>query len=151
MRAVIQRVSQASVTIEDTITGAIGRGLLIFLGVGRDDSLADSEWLTRRIVQLRVFEGANGRMNQSLMDFDGNALVISQFTLFGNLRKGNRPSFNRAASPERALELYEAFLRDLSTVLGKSVAAGRFGADMQIEAHNDGPVTLIIDTEERDF
>ena len=151
MRAVLQRVSNAKVTVEKTVTGKIDKGIMIFLGIGKEDNNADSEWLIRRIAQLRIFEDTNGRMNQSLMDAGGAALVISQFTLYGSLKKGNRPSFNRAALPDRALATYETFVCKLSTTLGKPVATGRFGADMQIEAHHEGPVTLIIDTKERDF
>ena len=151
MRAVLQRVSRASVIVEGDVTGQIGQGLLIFLGVGKGDNPTDSGWLIGRILKLRVFEDGEGFMNQSLTDIDGAALVVSQFTLYGSLKKGNRPSFNRAAPPDQALEIYEAFVSELSTALGKPVPTGRFGADMQIEAHNDGPVTLVIDTRERDF
>ena len=151
MRAVLQRVSRASVTVEKAIAGEIDRGLLVFLGVGKEDNDTDIDWLVRRITQLRIFEDTAGRMNQSLIDSGGTALVISQFTLYGNLKKGNRPSFNCAALPEQALATYEAFIRELSVALGKPVPTGRFGADMQIEAHHEGPVTLIIDTKERDF
>lgn len=151
MRAVLQRVSRASVTVESEITGKIDEGLLIFLGVGKDDEAADSEWLVRRVTQVRIFEDVDGAMNQSLMDIKGSALVISQFTLYGSLRKGNRPSFNRAAPPVQALAIYEKFVDDLSIVLGRTVPTGRFGTDMQIEVHHTGPVTLIVDTKERDF
>lgn len=151
MRAVLQRVSHAMVTVETEITGEINQGLLIFLGVGKEDTETDSEWLIRRIIQLRIFEDTDGRMNQSLLDVGGAALVISQFTLYGSLKKGNRPSFNRAALPDQALVIYERFVSELSNALGKSVSTGRFGADMQIEANHAGPVTLVIDTKERDF
>ena len=151
MRAVIQRVSYASVTVEGKIVGKIDRGLLIFLGVGKEDTSIDSDWLIRRVTQLRIFEDVDGLMNQSVMDVEGAALVISQFTLYASLKKGNRPSFNRAAPPDQALAIYEKLVRDLSSALGKPVATGQFGADMQIEAHHEGPVTLVIDTKERDF
>jgi D-tyrosyl-tRNA(Tyr) deacylase len=151
MRAVIQRVSRASVVVNDATMGAINAGVLIFLGVGKTDSAEDVEWLVGRITKLRIFEDEPGRMNCSLIDIDGEALVISQFTLFGSLKKGNRPSFNRAALPEQAVPLYEDFVSKLSTALGKPVPTGCFGAQMDIEAHNDGPVTLVIDTKERDF
>ena len=151
MRAVLQRVSHAMVTVETEITGEINQGLLIFLGVGKEDTETDREWLIRRIIQLRIFEDADGRMNQSLLDVGGAALVISQFTLYGSLKKGNRPSFNRAALPDQALAIYEGFVNELSNALGKPVSTGRFGADMQIEANHAGPVTLVIDTKERDF
>jgi D-tyrosyl-tRNA(Tyr) deacylase len=151
MRAVLQRVDQAAVRVDGEVIGASGRGLLIFLGVCALDSLEDVDWLASRIVKLRVFDDGAGKMNRSLLDIDGEVLVISQFTLYGSLKKGNRPSYNRAASPDVAVPLYEAFIQGLSASLGKPVASGRFGADMQIEAHNDGPVTLIVDTKERDF
>ena len=151
MRAVIQRVSYAAVTVEGKVIGEIRKGLLIFLGVGKDDADSDSEWLVRRIAQLRIFEDAEGRMNQSLADVEGAVLLISQFTLYASLKKGNRPSFNRAALPDQARSIYERFERDLSTVLGRSVQTGCFGADMQIEAHHAGPVTLVIDTKDRNF
>lgn len=151
MRAVIQRVSYASVTVEEKVVGEINWGLLVFLGIGREDEAADSDWLIRRIAQLRIFEDEAGRMNQSLLDVEGTALVISQFTLYANLRKGNRPSFNRAALPDQALPIYRKFVCDLSTALDRPVSTGRFVADMQIEAHHEGPVTLMIDTKERNF
>lgn len=137
--------------VNDATIGAINAGVLIFLGVGESDSAEDVEWLVGRIAKLRIFEDETGRMNRSLLEVGGEALVISQFTLFGRLNKGNRPSFNRAASSDLAVPLYEQFVRDLSTILGKEVPTGCFGELMQIEAHNDGPVTLVIDTKERDF
>ena len=151
MRAVIQRVSRASVVVNDTTMGEIDAGVLVFLGVGQTDSAADIKWLVGRITKLRIFEDGLGRMNYSLIDVGGEALVISQFTLFGSLRKGNRPSFNRAALPEQAVPLYEQFVHELSAALGKPVPTGCFGEQMDIEAHNDGPVTLVVDTKERDF
>ncbi|MFP4261151.1 MAG: D-aminoacyl-tRNA deacylase [Opitutales bacterium] len=151
MRAVIQRVAHASVSVDQREIGAIGRGYLIFLGIGREDSSDDIAWLVRRIIGLRIFESEPGRMDQSLLQVDGEALVISQFTLFGSLKKGNRPSFNRAAPPEQAVPLYEAFVREIEDVLGRSVATGRFGANMQIQAEHDGPVTLVVDSRNRAF
>ena len=151
MRAVIQRVSYAAVSVEGKIVGKISKGLLIFLGIGKDDADLDSEWLIRRLIQLRIFEDTDGRMNQSLMDVEGTALLISQFTLYASLKKGNRPSFNRAALPDQALSIYEKFARDLSIALDRPVPTGCFGANMQIEAHHAGPVTLVIDTKERNF
>lgn len=151
MRAVIQRVSKASVVVDGATVGAIGSGVLLFLGVGQNDSVADVDWLVSRVIKLRIWEDADGRMNRSLLDMDGEALVISQFTLFGSLKKGNRPSFNRAGHPDLAVPLYEAFVASLSEALGKPVPTGRFGAHMDIEAHHDGPVTLIVDTERKDF
>ena len=137
--------------VKDATMGAINAGVLIFLGVGDTDGAEDVEWLVGRIAKLRIFEYETGRMNRSLIDGGGEALVISQFTLFGRLNKGNRPSFNRAALPDQAVLLYEQFVRELSTTLGKEVPSGCFGENMQVEAHNDGPVTLVIDTKMRDF
>ena len=151
MRAVIQRVARASVEIGGERVGAIERGVVIFLGVGKDDTDDDIDWLVRRILKLRIFDDAEGRMNLSLEAVAGGALVISQFTLFGTLKKGNRPSFNRAAPPETAVPLYERFAKRLEDALGRSVPTGRFAEPMAVEAHNDGPVTLVVDTRERDF
>ena len=151
MRAVIQRVASASVRVEDAVVGAIGPGLLIFLGVGREDTETDADWLARRILKLRVFERENGRMDASLLDVAGEALVVSQFTLFGSLKKGNRPSFNRAALPETAVPLYEYFTAALAGGLGRPVPTGCFGEQMAVDAQNDGPVTLVVDTRDRDF
>ena len=151
MRAVIQRVSRASVVVNQQTTGSIAAGLLIFLGVGREDGAEDVAWLVGRITKLRIFEDGVGRMQRSLLDTGGEALVISQFTLYGSLKKGNRPSFNRAALPDQAVPLYEQFVAELSAALGQPVPTGCFGAHMDIEAHNDGPVTLVVDSKERDF
>ena len=151
MRAVIQRVSRASVSVDGKECGAIGAGLLVFLGIGRDDDDKDSEWLINKIPQIRIFEDDEGKMNRSVREIDGEVMVISQFTLYGNLRKGSRPSFNRAALPDVAIPCYEAFVRDLSNALGKPVASGKFGEMMKIDACNDGPVTLILDTKEKRF
>ena len=146
MRAVIQRVKSARVFSDGKETGFIGRGLLVFLGIEGIDTTEDMEWLSAKIPKLRCFEDDAGRMNRNLGDIDGEVMVISQFTLYGSLRKGSRPSFNRAAAPEHAIPLYEAFVDILSSHLGKPVPTGIFGAYMEIEAHNDGPVTLILDT-----
>lgn len=151
MRAVIQRVNGALVRVDGVLVGACDQGLLIFLGVESCDTPADVDWLAGRIAKMRIFEDADGRMQHSVVDVSGGALVISQFTLFGSLKKGSRPSFNRAADPELAVPLYESFKRALADVIGRPVASGQFGANMQIEAHNDGPVTLVIDSRERDF
>ena len=151
MRAVIQRVSKASVRVEGQVCGAIEGGLVVFLGVRRGDTEEDLAWLAAKIVKLRVFEDDAGKMNASVKDVAGGVLLISQFTLFGNIKKGTRPSFNRAAPPEEAIPLYEKAKVVLSHELGKPVACGVFGAMMDIEAHNDGPVTIILDTKERDF
>ncbi|HAV14272.1 MAG TPA: D-tyrosyl-tRNA(Tyr) deacylase [Opitutae bacterium] len=154
MRAVIQRVKCASVSVAGEVVGVMDSaagGVLIFLGIGHDDSEHDLTWLVRRIAKLRIFEDETGRMNCSLVDVHAGAMVISQFTLFGNLRKGNRPSFNRAALSELAVPLYEAFCMELSEALGQQVAQGRFGENMQIDVVNDGPVTLVVDTKARNF
>jgi len=151
MRAVIQRVSKASVQVDGQVVGAIGKGVLLFLGVGQEDGSDDIDWLIGRVTRLRIWEDADDRMNQSLLDVEGEVLVISQFTLFGNLKKGNRPSFNRAALPETAVPLYEQFVAKLSEVLQKPVPTGRFGKHMDIEAQNDGPITLVVDTKQKDF
>ena len=151
MRAVIQRVLNASVCVEHSVVGSINKGLLVFLGVSGEDTQADIEWLTSKIHSLRVFEDAEGRMNDSLESIKGEVLVISQFTLFGNLRKGSRPSFNRAAPPEFGERMYEDFLKVLSGKLEGRVASGQFGAMMYIDAHNWGPVTLFVDTQDKRF
>ncbi len=151
MRAVIQRVSEASVSIDGEIRGAIGLGLLVFLGIESEDGKDDLVWLSGKIPQIRLFPDEAGRMNRALTDIDGEILLISQFTLFGNLRKGARPSFNRAAPPEIAVPLYEEFVRAISTALGKPVVTGEFGAMMKIQALNDGPVTLFLDTKNKKF
>lgn len=151
MRAVIQRVARAEVAVDGAVIGQIDQGLLIFLGVGKEDTPADADWLVARVVKLRVFERETGRMDHSLLDISGEALVISQFTLFGSLKKGNRPSFNRAALPAHAVPLYEYFVAQLSEALGRPVPTGAFGAHMDIHAENDGPVTLVVDTQDREF
>lgn len=131
--------------------GSSGNGLLIFLGVGKTDEEDDLTWLVDRVMKLRIFEDADGKMNKSVGDLDGEAMVISQFTLFGSVKKGNRPSFNRAAPPELAVPLYERFAEALGERLGKSVPTGRFAEPMRIQADNDGPVTLILDSQAREF
>jgi D-tyrosyl-tRNA(Tyr) deacylase len=151
MRAVIQRVHSASVQVHGSTVGQIGSGLLVFLGVGKDDSEEDADWLVARIAKLRIFEAETGRMDRSIRDIQGEALVISQFTLLGSLKKGNRPSFNRAALPEQAVPLYESFVGQLSDALGREVPTGVFGEHMVIDARNDGPVTLVLDSKNREF
>jgi D-tyrosyl-tRNA(Tyr) deacylase len=151
MRAVVQRVASARVRVDGETVGEIGRGLLIFLAVGREDGAEDVAWLAQRMGKIRVFEAEAGKMSQSLKDIGGDALVISQFTLFGSLQKGNRPSFNRAAPPQEARALYAGFVAALSGALEGKVATGRFGAHMVIDAQNDGPVTLIIDSQDREL
>jgi len=131
--------------------GATGTGLLVFLGVGQDDEAAEADWIAERLVKLRVFDDAEGRMNRSIREADGEVLVISQFTLFGSLKKGNRPSYNRAAGPDLAVPLYRHFIEKLESLLGREVPSGRFGEHMVIDAVNDGPVTLIIDSRQKDF
>lgn len=151
MRAVIQRVKQAAVQVEGNPVGEIGPGLLVFLGIEKLDTLEDVRWLSAKLPRIRCFEDDAGRMNLSVEEVEGGIMVISQFTLFGSLRKGTRPSFNRAAGPEVAVPLYEAFLQNLRDLTGRPVPAGVFGAEMQVEAHNDGPVTLVLDTKNKDL
>jgi D-tyrosyl-tRNA(Tyr) deacylase len=145
MRAVLQRVSRARVTIAGQTAGSIDRGLLVLLGVAPDDTPQRAAWLADKVVGLRIFADDEGKMNRSVVEAGGGVLVVSQFTLFGDCRKGRRPSFLGAAGPETAVPLYEAFL-DAVRALGVPVATGRFGADMQVELVNDGPVTLILDS-----
>lgn len=150
MRIVIQRVSRASVTIEGTVKSAIEKGYLILIGVCEEDTEEDVEWLVRKVIGLRVFDDENGVMNRSIMDVDGNILVISQFTLFASYKKGNRPSWLRAARHEISVPLYESFCTKLSSALGKKVGTGEFGADMKVELLNDGPVTICMDTKNKE-
>lgn len=151
MRAVIQRVSRASVKVDGEVTGSIDQGLLVFLGVDREDEEKDLDWLLGKVVGLRVFEDDQGRMNHAVKEVNGGILVISQFTLFGNLRKGTRPSFNRAAEPQVAEAAYLDFLKRVGQELGYPAQAGRFGADMAIDAENDGPVTIVLDSKDKRF
>ncbi len=144
MRAVVQRVSRASVSIEGRIVGEIGRGLLILLGITHDDTPERAAWLSEKIAGLRVFKGDDGKMNRDVTEAGGGALIVSQFTLYGDCRKGRRPSFIDAAPPTIAIPLYEAFINGMKAQ-GVPVATGQFGADMQIDLINDGPVTLVID------
>ena len=146
MRAVIQRVSHASVTIEGKVKSQIQQGFLILLGVCDEDSMEDVDWLVKKIANLRVFGDENDVMNRSILDVQGEALVVSQFTLFASYKKGNRPSWFRAGSHEHSIPLYEAFCAQLSEAIGKPVGTGEFGADMKVELLNDGPVTIIIDS-----
>ena len=150
MRIVIQRVSRASVTIEGTVKSAIEKGYLILIGVCEEDTEEDVEWLVRKVIGLRVFDDENSVMNRSIMDVDGNILVISQFTLFASYKKGNRPSWLRAARHEISVPLYESFCTKLSAALGKKVGTGEFGADMKVELLNDGPVTICMDTKNKE-
>ena len=150
MRAVIQRVTSASVTIEGKTHGKIGNGLLVFVGIEDNDGSDDIEWLSGKIVNMRIFNDEKGVMNISLKDVDGDVLLISQFTLHASTKKGNRPSYSRASKPEIAFPLYERMIQQLSTDLAKQIQTGRFGADMKIELLNDGPVTIMIDTKNKE-
>jgi D-tyrosyl-tRNA(Tyr) deacylase len=150
MRAVIQRVSRASVTIKNKIKSEIGVGLLVLAGIEETDNDTDIEWLCNKIVQLRIFNDSDEIMNLSVLDVGGSILAISQFTLHAKTRKGNRPSYIRAAHPDIAIPLYNRFVSRLSQLMGKEVGTGEFGAMMQIELVNDGPVTIIIDTKEKE-
>jgi D-tyrosyl-tRNA(Tyr) deacylase len=150
MRIVIQRVSHASVTISNRVKSAIGQGYLVLVGIEESDTSADADWLVRKIIGLRVFDDENGVMNRSIMDVGGDILVISQFTLFASYKKGNRPSWLRAAGHEHSIPLYEEFCGTLSDALGKPVGTGEFGADMKVELLNDGPVTICMDTKNKE-
>lgn len=146
MRAVIQRVTSANVVIAGAVKAAVEPGLLVLLAVDEADTAADIEWLSGKIVRLRIFNDDQGLMNRSVREVGGGIVVVSQFTLFASTKKGNRPSFSRSARPESAIPLYEQFLRRLAADFGQAVAAGEFGADMQVSLVNDGPVTIIIDS-----
>ncbi len=148
MRVVVQRVSEASVTIDGRVEGAIGQGILILLGIETTDSSADVDILVAKLPKLRIFSDAEGKMNLSCSDVNGGYLVISQFTLHASTKKGNRPSYIQAARPEQAVPLYEEFLKKLALVSNQSVQCGEFGADMKVSLINDGPVTILIDTKE---
>ena len=150
MRAVIQRVSHASVTIDGAVKSEIGQGFLILLGVCDEDSMGDVEWLVKKVANLRVFGDENDVMNLSIQDVGGNALIVSQFTLFASYKKGNRPSWFKAGSHEHSIPLYEAFCSLLSAAIGKEVGTGEFGADMKVELLNDGPVTICMDTKNKE-
>jgi D-tyrosyl-tRNA(Tyr) deacylase len=150
MRAVIQRSSTASVTIDEEVAGSIGGGLVVLLAVEEVDTRADIEWLSGKIVRLRIFDDAAGLMNRSVQDVQGEILLVSQFTLFASTKKGNRPSFSRSAPPEIAVPLYEQFVAQLTVDLGRPVQTGRFGAHMLVSLTNDGPVTIIIDSKSRE-
>lgn len=151
MRAVIQRVSSASVTIDGTVKSAIGQGLLILLGIGHEDGREDVDWLVKKIAGLRIFNDEALVMNRSVVDVEGECLVVSQFTLMASTKKGNRPSYLGAAGHELAIPLYEQFCSALSAAIGKPVGTGEFGADMKVALTNDGPVTICIDTKNKDL
>ena len=146
MRALIQRVSQASVSVDGEVTGEIGQGILVLLGVGPSDTESDGAWLASKVANLRIFPDENGKMNNSLLDIDGGALVVSQFTLYGDCRRGRRPSFVGAAPPDKAEPLYDRFCEQMSELGTAMVGRGVFGAMMEVVLTNDGPVTLIIDS-----
>jgi D-tyrosyl-tRNA(Tyr) deacylase len=150
MRAVVQRVSEATVTIDGQTTASIGPGLVVLLAVEELDTPEDVEWLSGKIVRLRVFGDENGLMNRSVQDVQGEIIIVSQFTLFASTKKGNRPSFTRSARPEIAIPLYEGFVARLNAQLGKAVQTGKFGAEMKVNLANNGPVTIIIDSKVRE-
>ena len=150
MRVVIQRVSKASVTINENVKSEIGNGFLILLGIEETDAKDDIDWLCGKIARLRIFGDENGAMNLSVTDVNGDIIVVSQFTLHANTKKGNRPSFIKAAKPETAIPLYEQFIAQLEININKKVQSGKFGAMMQVELINDGPVTIIIDSKNRE-
>lgn len=150
MRAVIQRVSEASVTIDGKVRSSIGLGFMILLGIETEDSKNDADWLAGKIAALRVFSDEEGLMNKDLAAIDGQLLVVSQFTLHASYKKGNRPSFIKAARPDTAIPLYEYFVSKLQQLTGKEIATGEFGADMKVALVNDGPVTIIMDTKNKE-
>lgn len=149
MIAVIQRVSEASVTIDGLVKSSIETGVMILLGIAEGDAQEDVDWLSRKVTNMRIFPDADGVMNKSLLEIDGEALVISQFTLQASTKKGNRPSYIKAARPEVAIPLYEAFKKQLASDLSKDIGSGAFGADMKVALVNDGPVTIIMDTKDK--
>ncbi len=149
MIAVIQRVTEGKVSIDNQVKGEIEDGLVVLLGIEEADGKEDIEWLSRKMVNLRIFDDEDGVMNKSILDIDGNILLISQFTLHASTKKGNRPSYIKAARPESAIPLYESFIKQLETDLGKNIQTGEFGAMMQVSLVNDGPVTIIIDTKDK--
>ena len=150
MRAILQRVSTAVVEIDKKIVGAIGQGLLLFVGIEEADTTIDIDWLCRKIVNMRIFGDENGNMNLSIKDVDGQLLVVSQFTLHASTKKGNRPSFIKAANPEFANKMYEDFKAHISKDLDKPVQSGKFGADMKVSLVNDGPVTIVLDSKNKE-
>ncbi len=151
MRVVIQKVSEAKVTVDGKTVSSIGKGLLVLLGIEDADTEEDIDWLAKKIVQLRIFNDENGVMNRSVQDAGGDMIVVSQFTLHANTKKGNRPSYIRASKPDFAVPLYEKFIAKTEAVLGKKVGTGIFGAMMDVSLVNDGPVTIFIDSKQRDF
>lgn len=149
MRVVVQRVSSASVTIDGMVKSSIGAGLLILLGIGHEDDETDIDYLVKKTAALRIFNDEDGVMNRSVMDVDGEVIVVSQFTLMASTKKGNRPSYMEAAGHKKAIPLYEEFCRRMSAAIGKAVGTGEFGADMKVSLVNDGPVTICIDSKNR--
>ena len=150
MRAVIQRVSQASVTVEGAIIGQIERGLMVLVGIVNEDDTIDIEWLSNKIINMRIFDDENGVMNKSLVEIGGALLLVSQFTLYASTKKGNRPSYIAAAKPEISIPLYEAMIQQLEKDLGSSIQTGKFGADMKVALINDGSVTITIDSKNKE-
>ena len=150
MRVVIQRVSQASVSIDEKKVASINEGLLVLLGIETHDTKEDAKWITNKISQLRIFSDEDGKMNKSVTEVNGEVIVVSQFTLHSKTKKGNRPSYIKASRPEHAIPLYEQFKKDMSAVTGKEVQSGEFAADMKVSLTNDGPVTIIIDTRNKE-
>ena len=150
MRVVIQRTKEASVTVEGSVTGAIQKGLLVFVGIENADSAEDIEWLAGKIVNMRIFDDAEGVMNLSLKEVNGDLLLVSQFSLHASTKKGNRPSYIAAAKPDIAIPLYEAFIQQLQLELGKPIGTGIFGADMKVQLLNDGPVTILVDSKNKE-
>lgn len=151
MRTIIQRVKRASVTVDGQITGSIAHGLLVLVGFENEEKQEDFDWMIKKITQLRIFDDENGVMNLALQDVGGEMLIVSQFTLHANCKKGNRPSYIRAAGPDLAIPYYERFIAETEKTLGDKVQTGIFGADMKVELLNDGPVTIILDSKQRDF
>lgn len=150
MRAVIQRVSEASVVVEDEKVANIQQGLLVLLGIEIEDTKEDADWLANKISALRIFSDSEGKMNNSILDVDGDVIVVSQFTLHAKTKKGNRPSYIKSARPEQAIPLYDQFKKELSEVIGKQVQSGEFGADMKVSLANDGPVTITVDSKNKE-
>jgi D-tyrosyl-tRNA(Tyr) deacylase len=150
MRVVIQRVSEASVKVDGAIVGAIQGGLMVLLGIQNEDTIDDIQWMSNKLVQMRIFDDAEGVMNHSLQEMGGSILLISQFTLYAATQKGNRPSYIAAAKPEIAIPIYEQMIQQLTKDLGKPIATGQFGADMKVALINDGPVTILMDSKNRD-
>lgn len=150
MRVLIQRVKKASVTIDKELISLINNGLLVFIGIGEDDNSEDIGWLTKKIANIRLFDDENGVMNRSVIDIDGEILAVSQFTLMASTKKGNRPSYIKAAKPDISIPLYEQFCKEMELAINKSIKRGVFGADMKVELLNDGPVTIFIDSKNRE-